>query len=132
MYIAFLFAKSVFDVVSDESLLRKLFHAGVEGFSWPLIHSLHSEAESMVKWSGAYSEVFRVEQGVHQGMNLSTDLYKLCGNGLLDRLLISGVGCHIGENSCVAPGCADDVAILAENKRILKFLIDIAVDYSCM
>ena len=33
VYIAFLDAKSAFDVVSHDSLLRKLFHAGVEGVS---------------------------------------------------------------------------------------------------
>ena len=30
-YIAFLDAKSVFDVVSHQSLMRKLFHIGIEG-----------------------------------------------------------------------------------------------------
>ena len=132
VYIAFLDAKSAFDVVSHDSLLRKLFHAGVEGVSWSLIHSLHAEAESVVKWNGAYSEVFKVEQGVRQGGILSTDLYKLYGNGLFDRLQLPGIGCHIGEISCVAPGCADDVALLAENKRILQLLVDIAVDFSGM
>ena len=132
VYIAFLDAKSAFDVVSHENLLRKLYHAGMQGVSWSLIHSLHAEAESVVKWNGAYSEVFKVEQGVRQGGILSIDLYKLYGNGLFDRLQISGVGCHIGKISCVAPGCADDVTILVENKRILQLLVDIAVDYSCM
>ena len=32
----------------------------------------------------------------------------------------------------MAPGCADDAAVLAENKRILQLLVDIAVDYSVM
>ena len=132
VYIAFLDAKSAFDVVSYESLLRKLFHAGVEGVTWSLIHSLHAGAESAVKWGGKYSEVFKVDQGVRQGGILSTDLYKLYGNGLLDRLEMTGVGCHIGEISCVAPACADDLAILAEDKRILQFLTNIAVDFSCM
>ena len=132
VYIAFLDAKSAFDVVSHVSLLRKLFHAGVEGVSWSLIHSLHAEAESTVKWNGAYSEVFKVDQGVRQGGILSTDLYKLYNNDLFERLQIPGVGCHIGEISCVAPGCADDVAILTENKRILQLLVDIAVDFSSL
>ena len=42
IYIAFLDAKSAFDVVSHYSLLRKRFHVGVEGVSWSLIHSLHA------------------------------------------------------------------------------------------
>ena len=99
IYIAFLDAKSAFDVVSHDSLLSKLFHAGVEGESWSLIHSLHAEAESVVKWNGAHSDVFKVDQGVRQGGILSTDLYKLYDNGLFDRLHLTGVGCHIGEIS---------------------------------
>ena len=104
-------------MVSHDSLLRKLFHAGVEGVSCSLVHSLHAEAESVVKWNGAYLEVFKVEQEVRQGGILSTDLYKLYGNSLFDRLQIPGIGCHIDEIFCVAPVCADDVALLAENKK---------------
>ena len=132
VYITLLDAKSAFDVVSHESLLRKLFHAGVEGVSLSLIHSLHAEAESTVKWNGAYSEVFKVDQGVRQGGILSTDLYKLYNNDLFERLQIPSVGCHIGEIYCVAHECADDVAILTENKRILQLLVDIAVDFSSL
>ena len=44
--------------------------------SWSLIHSLHAETESVVKWNGAYSDVFKVDQGLRQGGILSTDLYK--------------------------------------------------------
>ena len=132
IYIAFLDAKSAFDVVSHDSVLRKLFPVGVEGVSWSLIHSLHAEAESVGKWNGANSEVFKVDQGVLQGGILSTDLYKLYDNGLFDRPQLAGVGCHIGEIPCVVPGCTDDAAVLAENKRILQLLVDIAVDYSVM
>ena len=51
-------AKSAFNVVPRDSLLRKLFHAGVENVSWSLIQSLHAETESEFKWNGAYSDVF--------------------------------------------------------------------------
>ena len=87
--------------------------------SWSLIHSLHAEAESVFKWNSAYSDVFKVDQGVHQGRILSADLYKLYDYGLFDRLQLTGKGCHIGEILCVVPGCADDSAVLAENERIL-------------
>ena len=93
-------AKSAFDVVLHDILLRKLFHAGVESVSWSLIQSLHAEAESVFKWNSAYSDVFKVDQGVHQGRILSADLYKLYDNGLFDRLQLTGVGCHIGEILC--------------------------------
>ena len=54
IYIAFVDAKSDFDVVSYDIISWKLFHAGVDGVSWSLIESLHAEAEFIVKWNGAY------------------------------------------------------------------------------
>lgn len=80
MYVAFLDAKSAFNVVSHVSLLRKLFHAGVDGVTWSLINSMHQDVESVVRWSGVCLETFKTFQGVRQGGLLSTDLYELCGN----------------------------------------------------
>ena len=72
-YLAFLDAKSAFDVVSHKSLMRKLFNIGAEGNMWTIINSLHQDARSAVKWQGEISKQFRVEQGVRQGGILSTD-----------------------------------------------------------
>ena len=49
LYIAFLDVKAAFDVVSHASLLRKLFHVGIDGTEWSLINSLHTGAQSVVK-----------------------------------------------------------------------------------
>ena len=54
------------------------------------------------------------------------------GNNLLDRLKIPGIGCHIGEICCVAPTCADDMAILADRRDTMQSLVNVAVDHSCM
>ncbi|MEW8548514.1 MAG: reverse transcriptase domain-containing protein, partial [Candidatus Thiodiazotropha sp.] len=132
LYVAFLDAKSAFDVVSHPSLLRKLFHLGLEGAEWSLVHSLHSGAESVVKWEGSVSQKFSVLQGVRQGGILSTDLYKLYINGLLDRLTMSGDGCFLGEVCCVAPAACDDIAVLSPSLDMLQRLISISVDYSRM
>ena len=134
LYLAFLDVKSAFDVVSHGSLLRKLFHIGVEGATWTLIHSLHQDAESIIKWNGAYSEAFKVQQGVRQGGILSTDLYKLYGNNLLDRLKLPGIGVHIGEIPCVAPVCADDMVLASDRRDALQSLsiVNVAVDHSCL
>ena len=81
LYIAFLDAKSAFDVVFHNSLMRKLFHIGVDGADWMLVNSMHQGAQSVVKWEGAVSDRFEVKQGVRQGGILSTDLYKVYGMG---------------------------------------------------
>lgn len=88
LYIAFLDVKAGFGVVSHASLLRKLFHIGVNNKELSLINSLHTGAQSAVKWAGATSDSFKVQQGVRQGGILSTDLYKLYENRQLDRLTI--------------------------------------------
>ena len=132
MYAAFLDVKAAFDVVPHDSLMRHLFHTGVDGKTWSLIHSLHEGAESVVKWQGNLSEPFKVHQGVRQGGILSTDLFKVHGNGLLDRLVKTGRGCHIGEICCVAPTCADDMLLLSDTQEALQFLMNIAVDNSIM
>lgn len=82
-YIAFLDAKSAFDVVCHTSLMRKLFHIGTEGKTWNLINSLHRNARSMFKWDGMISISSAIQQGVRQGGILSTDMYKVFINKLL-------------------------------------------------
>ena len=112
--------------------MRKLFHLGLEGVEWSLVHSLHDGAESAIKWEGALSKRFEVKQGVRQGGILSTDLYKAYADGLLDRLAATGLGCHVGEVCCVVPTAADDMAIVASSLSILQKLVSESVDYSKM
>lgn len=132
IYIAFLDAKSAFDVVSHTSLLRKLYHIGIDGQCWNLIYGLHSDAETVVKWGGQLSDSFPIQQGVRQGGILSTDMYKVYNNKLLDRLESTMLGVKIGGINCVAPTCADDTTLLSRNRSALQTLINISVDYSNM
>ena len=131
-YIAFLDAKSAFDVVSHTSLLRKIYHIGVEGALWYLITSLHTNARTVIKWDGQQSEEFDIEQGVRQGGILSTDLYKVYGNNLLNRLDGIYQGATIGEIGCAAPACADDVAVASSKTGPLQSLVHTSADYGSM
>ncbi|MCG8045488.1 MAG: reverse transcriptase family protein, partial [Candidatus Thiodiazotropha endolucinida] len=129
-HVAFLDAKSAFDVVNHSSLMRKLYHTGVDGVHWNLIHNLHSNARAAVKWNNAVSDGFPVKQGVRQGGILSTDLFKVYNNEMLNRMVDSGLGTRIGAINCVAPTCADDVALSSDRADDLQSLINIGVDYS--
>ena len=131
-YLAFLDAKSAFDVVSHKSLMCKLFNIGVEGNMWTIINSLHQDARSAVKWQGEISKQFRVEQGVRQGGILSTNFYKVYNDGLLDRLTIAKNATRIGPVISVAPACVDDTVVAADCLKVLQSLLDIGVDYSKM
>ena len=110
-FVAFLDAKAAFDVVNHSSLMRKLFHIGVEGVTWNLIHSLHKKAQTVVRWCGRTSEPF-VRQG--QGGVLSTDLYKVYSNPLLDRMSSLCIGGMVGEVCCSCPACCNDVTVTSD------------------
>ena len=112
--------------------MRKLFHIGIEGKTWKLINSLQRNARSMVKWDGMISDSFEIQQGVRQGGISSTDMYKVLNNKLLDRLDVTMLSMRIGGINCVAPICADDVAIVSSNRSALQALVNIAADYSSM
>ena len=129
-YIAFLDAKSAFDGVNHASLMRKLFHMGVDGQAWNLIDSIHTRAETMVKWGGQFSDKFAILQGVRQGGILSTDMYKVYNNKLLDRLESTLLGIRIGGINCVAPTCADDTTVVTKERSPLQTLLGISDDYS--
>ena len=129
-YCAYLDAKAAFDVVNHGSLMRKLYIHGVEGKAWNVIRDLHTNTTSNIKWEGRVSECFNVSQGVRQGGLLSTDLYKVYINDLLDRMECSGLGAKIGDIDCVSPTCADDVTILAKDSHAMQTLLNMAVEYS--
>ena len=105
-HIAFLDSKSAFGVVSHDSLIRKLFNIGVEENYWNLINSLHSGAQTEMKWNNRFSDSFEVQQGVRQGGSYGTFiantrsvyglLYQIWSYILSSKKSFSFVGgCHL-------------------------------------
>jgi len=123
-------ARAAFDVVSHEHLMRRLFYAGIEDGHWRLIRSLHEDISSVVKMQNIVSEHFNISQGVRQGGILSTDLYKLYINPLLDRLQGTKLGARLGtivvNNSC----CADDVCLMGDTAYDTQVLINITNNFA--
>jgi hypothetical protein len=63
---------------------------------------------------------------------LSTDLYKLYINPLLDRLETSGLGLKIGNISVSNTACADDIALISEIPDEAQTLVNMATDFAFM
>ena len=124
-------AKSAFDVVVHQSMMRRLYHLGLQDKHWTLINSLHSNASSAVKFNGLVSDTFEIQQGIRHGGVLSADLYKIYVDPLLHRLKHSGLGMKIGNIQCAASACADDIAINSTNLEEAQILLNMAYDYSC-
>ena len=132
MKLVLLDAKSAFDVVRHNNLMRRVYHAGIQDKHWMLIQSLHNGATSAVKWNGSISETFEVKQGVRQGGILSTDLYKLYINPLLERMEHTNLGTKIGNVLCNATACADDVALLSNLDDDIQILVNMSNDFANM
>ena len=128
----FLDAKSAFDVVDHNHLLRRLYYMGVADKHWTLISSFHKNARSSIKWCSQTSKSFAVHQGVRQGGILSTDLYKIYVNPLLNSLQEANIGSSIGNVRCAASACADDICLCAEQDEEAQLLLDMSADFANM
>ena len=124
-------ACKAFDVVWQDSLLRKIFNIGIGGSLWTCIKNLYEGAQMKVKWLGHVSPPFEIRQGVRQGGILSTLHYKLFNNDLLVLLQKLRVGVSIGHIDCCAPTCADDVALLPATIFLLQILASEIFYYIC-
>lgn len=130
LYVAFLDAKSAFDVVSHPSLLRKMFLDGIDDYLWELLRDTFIDAKTRIKWGKTSSSPFDILQGVRQGGTLSTEEYKRYNNPLLQWLGGFQHGCRFGAITCPAPTCADDIALVANSREDLQCLLDAAHIYS--
>ena len=122
-------AAKAFDVVWQVSLLRKIYHEGVDGTLWLTLSCMYSNAITSVKWGPHISSSFPIKQGVRQGGILSTTHYKLFNNGLLHTMDESGLGASIGCFKCGAPTCADDVAVLGNKVFYVRCMVEIVRGY---
>ena len=63
---------------------------------------------------------------------LSTDLYKVYSNPLLDRVTSLLIGGMVGEVSSAAPACAEDVTFENDEREELQVLVNEGDDYGGM
>ena len=123
-------AQKAFDVVRHDILKNKLYNSGVKGTCWNLIDDLYNDIKENVRWNNDYSHVFPVRQGVRQGAVLSTTLYKMYINGLLQILERAEVGMHIGNIYVGVPTCADDQLIISDTDHDMRAMITTCHQYA--
>ena len=106
-------AQKAFDVVDQNSLLRRLYLDGIQGDDWLLIKDLYSDCSSRVKWAGLLSDPVNLHQGVRQGGVLSTAHYKRYNNPLLLQLEERYADVKIGAINIPHITVADDLAVMS-------------------
>ena len=123
-------SQKAFDVVHHSILLDKLFDKDINDTTWLVIKELYQDISSKVKWVGGLSDSFPINQGVRQGAILSTHLYKIYIDELLNILKSKRLGLRIGTIYIGSPTCADDVALLASSVEELQLMLEEAVNFA--
>ena len=115
VYLLFLDAKSAFDVVIPELLIRNMFLAGMDGNSILLMNQRLRNRHTYIDWNRTIMGPILDDHGLEQGGGNSSDLYKLYNNNLLKSTQLSQQGVDLGNNLVISSiGLADDT-VLASN-----------------
>ena len=104
-------------MVNHNSLLSKVYHLGIEGTHWNLIHT---NAQTVIKWDGNFSKKFEIKQGVHQ------DVRSMRNRCFTDWK--NDHGAKKGEIGCAASACTDDVAVASSKPEPLQSLVSTSED----
>ena len=130
LYITFIDANKAFDVVWHDSMLVKLYDAGVQGYKWRFLNEWYKGLKSFVKWEGKLSAPFKEKQGVRQGGIWSPTAYKHFLNPLLDSIVRSGVGLQIGSIYAGLVAVADDLLFLADKEEEMQCQLNVLEGYA--
>ncbi|CAC5412817.1 unnamed protein product [Mytilus coruscus] len=79
---------------------------------------------SKIKWKGEISDKFPIQQGVREGGVLSTHIFKVYINNVLNELMKSRVEMKIGNIYTGTPTCADDIALLSDYIEELQIMLN--------
>ena len=111
-------------------MLYKLLQLGMDRRLWAIIFDSYTDFRCAVNIDGVLSEWFSPSQGVHQGEFMSTYLYCIYNNDLLEELLDVACPLKINNHILTCPAFADDVAIVSKSSASLQHKVDIAKCHS--
>jgi exonuclease III len=129
-YVFFLDVRKAFDTTWRAGLWKQLWEHGVTGRTWRQIRALYAQVSARVLVDGEPSREFELRRGVRQGCALSTLLFIIFINGLVQELRAAGVGVRLGDALLASLLFADDVALVADSEEELQTAIDVVAAHS--
>ena len=122
-------AKSAFDVVLRQLLLKNLYFCGTKESSILYINSRLENRSTYLDWEKAIAGPIRDERGLEQGGVNSSDFYKIFGKEQLLTAQQSGMGVAINNITVAAIGQADDTVLVSNNIHDIQNLLDLTLDF---
>lgn len=134
-YLMFVDFKKAFDSVPRAKLMEKLLSMGVDGKVLRVIRSLYQGHSARVRVDGQTSRPLAIGVGVKQGCVMSTELFKVFVNDLIERLKAANAGVAVeteSEGDALSVSClmfADDLVMMAESQEDLQSLTNVLSDW---
>ena len=124
LYVLYLDAKSAFDVVQKELLIKNLYFSGTNGSSLIYLNNRLENRQTVLDWNGEHMGPIIDEQGLEQGGPNSSDFYKIFGREQLETAQASALGVCLGSSLTISGiGQADDTLLVSNNIHALSSIL---------
>ena len=130
IFLLFLDARSAFDAVVLQYLIRNMFFAGMDGQALMYANHRLMHRQTFLDWNKTIMGPIHDQQGVEQGGVNSSDYYKMYNNELHNIAANSKQGVKLGDNLVISSvGLADDTALCANRITNLSNILYLVLKY---
>jgi hypothetical protein len=129
-FVAFIDIAKAYDRVWRDGLWYKLTQSGIKGKLWRILKNIYKRVESAVNLGQDITDFFTIDVGLRQGCLLSPILFDLFLNDLVKELNALGKGVKCGNKKVTILLFADDIALIANSKEDLEFLLEFTFEFS--
>ena len=126
VYACFVDISKAFDSVNHDFLINKLSNYGVPPIYVSLVEFWYNNQFVNVRYKSNLSAEWKINNGVRQSGILSSLLFSIYIDSLLEKISGLKVGCRLGILSSNIIAYADDIVLLAPSVGSLLMLIDVA------
>ena len=129
LFVIFLDAKSAFDKILRENIIRNAYLAGTNDQALLYIDNRLKHRQTFCEWDKVLMGPIKDKLGVEQGGVNSDKLYKLCNNTQLSTAQHSEQGVTMGPVKVSSIGQADDTGLLSNSIFRLNNLVHLTSEY---
>ena len=130
VFILYLDAKSAFDKVLRQLLIRNLYFCGTAGKELLHFNNRLEFRKTMAEWDKILMGPIIDQQGVEQGGVNSGDFYKIYSKSQLQMAQDSKLGVQLSRDITIsAIGQADDTALVSNSLHSLQNLLELSLYY---
>ena len=129
LFVIMLDAKSAFDKILREFIVKNAFLAGSRGQGLVYLADRLENRQTFVEWDKTLMGPILDRLGVEQGGVLSDRKYKLANNEQHSVAQASSLGLEMGDIDVGSIGLADDTCLLSDCIFKLQNLLQLTIDY---